>query len=800
MANGNTGFDMAPGYKPLEHLSPEELDYWLKQHETSAADTKTLTDEELNSLLQNYEAPGGNINPDQPPVVDTPPPVLTGGEELAGGLREVAGGAAFEFADEAEAAARAPFSSKSYEQILKDIRLERAKFGEAHPYLAPALNVAGGVGSMFIPGVGAVGKGIEAVTGVSKLASPVARVAANSALAGGVSGLGSGEDMQSRLSNAAVGGVLGAGLGTAVHGVAQGAKWLNQARKARGAGQSEEEAAQHATDIINRRMEEGGVTPDQARQLWELEQQYGIPSVLGTVTPELGRLTENVVQTPSAGRADLAELLFRQQSAAPSRIASKVKQAVPTPDYFASEDSITSALRRNADSAYENAYAAGDVSDGRIMDFLKAPDVQAAYKDALANAERLKEAAKLRGEDPSRYNLRELFVADPQGNIVQQNVPDIRTLDYVKQALDRRISGLYASGQGGEASALREMRNAFVDTLDVVGPAEYRAARQQYKGDIEIRDALEQGRKSNSLRWQEFNKLMRGYTPGEQQAFKTGFVQNIMQRFENTGTSRNFAKDLLKGNDIRKFEAIMDPGEFAAFQAALQRESDMFGNLGRITQGSATFGRAAEKADIESQIAGGNVEGALDVLLNPTPGNILKRTLQVISGMRNANVSRATYTQLARMLKAGTPDEVDDVLRQLEEAGPAQQATAQASEGRVTRTGAGLASSVAPPPEDTRNQLPSDVEVNIPSLDEGPSGLSAMPISGSAGDVSTFGNEAGSGGTSDILDAVMSLLPDFQGGFADGSIVGSSGASLSGEQVAKALGLPYEIYLALWNR
>ena len=780
---------LTPGAQSLSHVSDEDLDNLLKQHQDTHTGMQTLSDEDLDFWLKNYNAPGGNVDAEHPPQVNPPPPSLSTGEEAAGAARELLGGAAFEFGDEGEAAIRAPFSDKPYGELLKDIRLQRAKYNEAHPFMGPALNVAGGIGAMLVPGAGELGAGVQSLTGIGKLTSPLARTAASAGLAGAASGFGSGEDLSSRVTSGAIGAGLGAGLGTGIHGLGKALQWGKGAIMARGA-QGEDEAAKNAAEIMSRRLQEGGLTPEQAAQMWEMEQRYGIPSVLGTTTPELARLTENVVATPSGERADLATRLFTQQAGAPARVQGQIKNAIPTPDYFASEDAITNTLRTNANAAYKRAYRAGDISDERIMDFLRAPDVQTAYKDAIANAARLKEAAKLRGEDPSQYDLRDLFVVDAQGNIVKQNVPDIRTLDFVKQAMDRRISGLYASGQGSEASALRDMRNAFVDTLDTVGPPEYKAARQQYKGDIEIRDALEQGRKAGVLRWQEVGKLMRDYSPGEQQAFKTGLVQNYMQRFENTGNSRNFAKDILKGNDIHKFKAVMDPGEFQVFEAALKRENELFDTIGRTTRGSATFGRLAERSDIEDQIAGGHVENAVDLLMNPSPGNIVRKTVQALAGMRNANVSRATYTQLARMLKAGSPDEVATVLRQLEEAAPRQRALDKAFAGRVARVGTAAASTISPPPEDTSGQTPPTTEVVIPSLDEetGPTGLSAMPAG-----PQTSGGPSERGATG-IQAALAALGLDIV--FGDGSAGGLGGAGLEAPDVAKALGVPLQSWLA----
>jgi hypothetical protein len=793
MADGDLSshYVLAPGAQSLSRVSDEDLDYLLKQHEATQGAMQVLSDEDLDFWLKNYEAPEGNVDDNNLPQVNPPPPSLTAGEEAAGAARELAGGAAFEFGDEAEAAIRAPFSDKSYGDLLKDIRLQRAKYNEAHPFMGPALNVAGGIGAMFVPGAGAVGKGVQGLTGISRMTSPLARTASSAALAGGVSGFGSGEDMGSRVANTMIGAGLGAGLGAGVYGAGKGLQWAKDVVTARGA-QGEEEAARNAAEIMSRRLQESGLSPEQAAQLWEMEQRYGIPSVLGTTTPELARLTENVVNMPSGERADLATRLFTQQAGAPARVQGQIKTAIPTPDYFASEERILNTLRTNAERNYGAGWKDVEIRDPRIMKVLDSPDIRSAYMDAVGNARRRQEQAILEGEDPSQFKMRELFdpILNEEGALVGLSptgkvVPDMGTLNQVKIALDQKINALYASGEGGKATSLRGIRDAFVKRLDDIGPAEFKAARQQYKGDIEIKEALEQGRKAGTLRWQEVGKLMKDYSPGEQQAFKTGLVQNFMQRFENTGNSRNFAKDILKGNDINKFKAVMDPAEFQVFEAALKRESELFDTISRTTRGSATFGRLAEKSDIDEQIAAGRVENAVDLLVNPSPGNILRKTLQAVAGMRNANVSRATYTQLARMLKAGTPDEIDTVLRQLEEAAPRQQTLDKAFEGRATKVGTAAASTISPPPEDTRGQLQPTTEVVIPSLDEGEvSGLSAMPSPGPQ-------TSGGGPGSTSISDALNSIMPDWEGMAADGTLMGPQGM-IDPQSLAKALGISIE--------
>jgi hypothetical protein len=722
-----------PHPRRVEDLRDEEIDYLAGEYGKTDAQTGQLSDEELDELLMPYARSGAEA----PEIVVTAPRIaqpaldLTAGEMMAGGAREIAGGALFEFADEAEAAVRAPFSDKNYDEILRDIRQSRARFAEAEPGTALALNVAGGIAPMLIPGVGMLGKTAQAVTGISKLASPLARTMATGSAQGALAGVGAGEDMEERATMGLAGAGLGGVLGGAMFGGGRGAQFARDAYRARGGG-DEARAAETAADILAGRIEGA---PVDLRTRLDLERRYDVPTTLATASPELATLTETVMREPSSSRAALATTLAEQQAGAPRRVQTQIDMAFPgTPDYFAAEESILGTLRQNANARYGAAYAAApEVRDPRILQALNNPAIQSAYQDALRMSRDEMAAAALRGEDPAQYAMKEFMepVLDAEGSLIGlqatgKSVPDLRSLDAVKRALDARVSGLYASGQGGEATALKQLRNAFVDRLDKVGPPEYRAARAQYKGDIEVKEALEAGRAANKLRWQEVSKLAREYTPGELQAFKTGLVQNLMKRFEDTSRKRNFADEIINTPNLRKsLQAVTDPGEFTVLNAALKREADLFKDTGRVMGGSQTFGRAAEKQAIEERIAQGDVPAAVDLILNPTPGNIFRRAMQAAANMRNANVSRATFNQLAKMLSAGSPQEIDEVLTALERAAPVRAAREAAFERGATRAATAAARIIAPSPELEKEELEDPGELVIPDIDL--NGLSTMP-------------------------------------------------------------------------
>lgn len=711
---------------PMAQMSDLDLAYLIKQHEDELKDLNAVSDEDLDALLKDYEATGGNVDTSKPPVFVEPEPDLSVGETIAGGARELLGGAAFEFGDEGEAAVRAAATGQPYQKLLDEIRQSRAVFEKAYPGTALGLNVAGGIGTMFIPGVGAVGKGLEAVTGIGKITNPIAKVATKGAGAGALAGFGSGEDMEGRFANAGTGALLGAGMGVGLTKAVDAARFGRDAYRAARNLVPEGEAVNNATDILIKNMERAGKTPEEIAEALRLDREYGVNTVLGQADQGLGGLMDVAAATPSegTGRATLIERLFRQQAGAKARTQKQVTENIPTPDYFATEDAVANSLRTNAQRAYD-AIPDVDITDGRIMDFLKNPDIKGAFDDAVKNSERNAAAAALEGTDPSAFKLRDIYVTDPAGNVTISKAPDIKTLDFIKQALDRRISSLYASGQGGEATALKNMRNAFMKRLDDIGPDEYKAARMQYKGDIEIKEALEMGRNASKTEWQRFRKTFNDYSPGEQQAAKTGLVQDVMAMIERGSTDRNVAKQVINDDGLRKkLQTVMDPDEFKLFEAALRREADLFKQTSRIANNSATFGRTAAKADVDQMIEQ-NTDSALDLFMNPTPGGILRAVLKTGQRLKSANVPSRTWGQLSKMLSASSDDELADVFRAIDDRLPAVQAQSAAREGKLTKAAIAAGAAAAPTPEIDRERLPEDVEFKLPSLEE-PAPLGGM--------------------------------------------------------------------------
>lgn len=142
--------------------------------------------------------------------------VVGAGESAA---RGVAQGATFGFADEAQAALRAPFSKHSYKELRDEYRSVDEDAAKENPKSFYGAQVATGLAG----GVGGIGKGAIAAGGKT-LGQIVARGAGEGAALGGLSGVGSSERENAggiamdAAVGAAVGGVTGAAVPLALRG------------------------------------------------------------------------------------------------------------------------------------------------------------------------------------------------------------------------------------------------------------------------------------------------------------------------------------------------------------------------------------------------------------------------------------------------------------------------------------------------------------------------------------------------------------------------------------------------------
>lgn len=608
--------------------------------------------------------------------------------------------------DEAEAWLRSKIGERAYEDELADINREYGEFARRRPIASLATEFAGGtlplVGAMMAapftggataPAAAAAGARttgalarlannpvVRGATGVlsSLAANPLSRGAATGAVTGAISGAGAaqpGERGEGAFAGAQIGGVLGGAAPLVIRGGGAGYNWLKNRL-----APSEETLIETAAGRINRALsnalEGQGMTPQQAAAVLEADRLRGIPSTFANVDPALVDLAEVAAQRSGASPRIVEGALGRQTEDARERVFERAKSAISDKNYYDDEYRMVQELRDQASTLYDEAYAFGSVMDPRIMTVLKNTKFKGFYDKAREIAETEKMAAKLRGEDTSKYDLEELYKFDKKGNIVSVNVPDVRTLDYIKRGIDATIdSGFRGQGMStAEANALKELRNQFVKALDEAtvdpqtGTSAYKAARSVYAGDMEVLDAMRTGRtKFNSLNSKEIAKMFDEMGQAERDAFRTGAIQSIYDKLMNPSGDINAAKRLIGSREYTaKMKELFDsPAQFDLFEAALEREKQLYEQSSRILSGSPTARRAAAREAFEEQPGAGAVIADTITTLSPTAAltNLVARIA------RSATMTDGMAKEVSKMLMSSDPTEVAAAVKLLEDYG-----------------------------------------------------------------------------------------------------------------------------------
>lgn len=620
-------------------------------------------------------------------------------------------GLAMGWGDEAEAWIRSKLGDEAYDQAYQDIQNELGGYRERNPITAGGAELAGGLlpmaASYFVPGGQAAApattaRGIGALARMA--ANPVLRGAVTGATTGAIAGAGAASPGQ-RGEGALVGGAIGTGVGAAapvvMRGAGSGYNWLRDRLIP-----TEEAVTSGAAQRINRALSTArggeGMTPAEAAQVMAEDRARGIPSTFANVDPATVGLAETVAQRSGASAQRVEKGLGEQSAGSRERVYSRTKSELGGGNFYEDEQRLVDELRQKAKDIYSDAYAVGSVNDPRINQVLKDPQFKGFYDRAREIADREALAAKLRGEDPSKYALEELYKFDNDGNIVSVNIPDVRTLDYIKRGIDATIERGY-KGEGmstAEANSLKELRKVFVNAIDeatvdpATGISPYRAARQSYAGDAEVIDAMRTGMNDfRKLDHEEIVSMMKDMSDAEKEAFRTGVVRNIYSQIMDPSTNINAAQRLVGSPEtVAKLQPLFEsPAKFKLFVSALERESQLVKEANRVLGGAATGRRIQQRESFEGKSPVGDV--VADTITGSFGGSLINLAARVA---RSATMTDDIADKVSQLLMSSDPNEVAAAVKLLEDYG--QKAVEQSAGQLVKEAGAiGAATNIAQP-------------------------------------------------------------------------------------------------------
>jgi len=631
--------------------------------------------------------------------------------------------------DEAEAWLRSKLSqSPGYAAELAKINKEYAQYSKENPFVAPALEFTGGaapaLAAMLVtPATGgaaapaAIAAGARTAGALSRMAAnPLARGAVVGGTTGAVTGAGSAQPGE-RGTGAVVGGTVGTALGGTLPVVIRGGKSLAtfaRDRLSRDPGYIENRAAAK----VNTALERSGITPKEAAASMSLDRAAGVPSTLANTTRPTVGLAEIVTAKSERAGDTLADVLEANKSGIRERVVGQTKRGVGNEgNFYQQEDDMLQSLRANANNLYDEAYKFGTVNDPTINRVLQNPRFKSFFDEAKKIADNEKLAAELRGEDPSKYVLDDIFIADEAGNVALSKLPDVRTLDYIKRGMDAVVNRGY-KGEGmssAEANSLKDLKKAMVGALDkateVDGVSAYKTARAQYAGDAEVLDALRTGMSDfRKLDPEQVVSMMKGFSTAEQEAFKTGAVRNLYATVMDPSGNINAAQRVIGSPEARDRLKALFPSQakFDLFEAALQRESQLFQQANKILSGSPT---ARRQAGVEAFDEG---ESAINAFVgNSITGGWVNSLMNLAATTATkSGISDDVASKVAKLLSSSKPEEVAAAVKILERnAAKTASAVTNLNKGE---TGTIMGTMTAfPPTPVTPDASPASIETDI---------------------------------------------------------------------------------------
>lgn len=657
------------------------------------------TPAEIASFLQ-----ANRKKPEQKEPLDEMPEKreMTWGEYGKGLGRSLAAGATFNWSDELIAGYRAKAEGIPYEQALQEEREAKKEFEGQYPATALASEIAGGVPYMFVPGMG-IAKGAQVASRIGSVArpltvaertaqiakTPIAQGAKTGAIQGGLGGIGEGESQEGIFTPADIAarlksGAQGAGTGAVVGGglTALGEKVVSPIYSSVAERFNPQRSENVAKMSVLQDMERSGMTPEQAGKEWERMYKAGAPAQLFDVSQPLTNRAEVIAQRPGQAGADIAADIEARQAGQRGRVMQASRETMGVKgNYYDTEEALTKALRSNAEPFYEAAYQAKIPDRAQAALQTEMNRVLEAYPEAISTAKKLYASD---GEGKmGKFGTTEVGIGHNMPPVLAfEEIPQVKQWDYI-------MRGLYQASRQAEAGSplsnnALAMRRRIGEILDKEVPA-FGSARAVYKGDKEILEALENGRKFNVADPELLKREWKDMSAGEKQAYRAGALKNMRDNIFGSADTSDVTKRVGQNiEDRREALRIIMPNQTSArlLEETLEAEARLFKNASRITGGPATARRLAGGKDLEA--SNFHLLGVAADIAQGKPSGIYKSMMNILSG--DALIPEARANAIGKILRSGSPTEIRNAVDSLQRFAE-ESARRKASEGRkIART------------------------------------------------------------------------------------------------------------------
>lgn len=576
------------------------------------------------------------------------------------------------------------------------------QFEKDHPGQALTANLVGGVAATG-PAVVAAAPKIAAVAPTSmggKVLVGAGAGATAGAVEGAVSGFGAGEgDKRAEAAGdrALMGGLIGGPLGAAAPAISKGASSLVRRIKSRPDADLARElsASPESVEIVGRMLQNDG--PDALRNV----RAAGGGGMIADAGPATAGLLDAAIQRAGPGGRIARDAIGDRAAAAGRDIDSALDQFLgKSTGVKAAAREISQRSAAIREKAYDKAFASPiDYAAGAgraiedVVAKIPARTLRAAIQDA--NEEMVSRGLK---------NEQILAEIAEDGSVVFREMPNVRQLDQIKQALDRAGSAQDVFGRPTqEALRPRRLARELRAALGKAVPAYDRAVKLGGQKIAEDQ-ALQTGRRilSRAFTREDVADALESANTAELRAARTGLRRQIDEVIKNTKTALTDPnmdaregvkafKELSSAAVREKVEVVLGPKAAKSLFDRIDRASKAFELRARTADNSKTFARQ----NMDGAIKDLTEPGALSSLLQGSPAQAARRMVQDMTKMTpqaRRDLEERISGEIASILTtdrgADAAGRVEAMVRLLERQ-PATEALAQRIGQIVAATSAG---------------------------------------------------------------------------------------------------------------
>ncbi|RWN47371.1 MAG: hypothetical protein EOS03_13575 [Mesorhizobium sp.] len=480
-------------------------------------------------------------------------------------------------------------SGTTYDQALKDIRGDQQQAYDDNPksYIA-------GMGAAGVAGGAAMARsGLSFGVRAAEAGAPLLRIAAGGAadgsILGGLTGFGSGEGTQDRLTRSAIGtaagGVVGGAAPLVVAGAANLLKPIVSPVMARLRPDS------YANAALGEGIKRSGSSVDDIAQSLASAQADNQP--VFTVADAMGhsgqRLLSTVTRNPNEARQMVVEALNARQAGQGRRVVNSLSEAFDAPDTAAQRTAaLTGARDTEASQLYGQARQQAnpvDISPAvTAIDQVLQPGVHSIARPNNQIANDSIEGALSRVRS---------MITDGRSNLTDFNAVFRAKLD-----LDDMITKAENQGAGNRAHYLGNAQRVLDQTLaDASAP--YAAARDAFAAASRRIEAVGTGMTAAMRgRAQDTTAVYQAMTPEEQAAFRVGYADPLIEQAQSAAVGVDKSRPLISDATGMEFPVVTAPGRGPRLWNQLGREKTMFETRNAATGGSRTADNLADAADM----------------------------------------------------------------------------------------------------------------------------------------------------------------------------------------------------------